>query len=165
MWNDRVNLLTMKRDKSENIKSSILFRRELEAEFVKQEALLNQMHEEMAKSQSISSNYGTTTPTNVDKEKEEQLWAQQRLVTALKRKVSMKKRISAEEFIERHFSFQIKQETRRLQQNRLSTFLENSASTSASASIPQQSKTRRNIIRSICFFSLFKRRRIRKKLF
>ncbi len=45
------------------------------------------MHEEMQQSQPVSSTYGTTTPTNVDKEKEEQLWAQQRLVTALKRKV------------------------------------------------------------------------------
>ncbi len=43
------------------------------------------MHEEMQQSQPVSSAYGTTTPTNVDKE--EQLWAQQRLVTALKRKV------------------------------------------------------------------------------
>lgn len=63
------------------------FSRELEAELVKQEALLNKMHEEMQQSQPVSSTYGTTTPTNVDKEKEEQLWAQQRLVTALKRKV------------------------------------------------------------------------------
>ncbi len=45
------------------------------------------MHEEMQQSQSVSSTYGTTTPTNVDKDKEERLWAQQRLVTALKRKV------------------------------------------------------------------------------
>ena len=66
---------------------TILFCRELEAELVKQEALLNKMHEEMQQSQPVSSTYGTTTPTNVDKEKEEQLWAQQRLVTALKRKV------------------------------------------------------------------------------
>lgn len=66
----------------------ILFNRELEAELLKQEALLNKMHEEMQQSQPVSSTYGTTTPTNVDKEKEEQLWAQQRLVTALKRKVS-----------------------------------------------------------------------------
>ena len=63
------------------------FCRELEAELVKHEALLNKMHEEMQQSQPVSSTYGTTTPTNVDKEKEEQLWAQQRLVTALKRKV------------------------------------------------------------------------------
>ena len=62
--------------------------RELEAELLKQEALLNKMHEEMQQCQPVSSTYGTTTPTNVDKEKEEQLWAQQRLVTALKRKVS-----------------------------------------------------------------------------
>ena len=41
----------------------------------------------MQQSQPVSSTYGTTTPTNVDKDKEEQLWAQQRLVTALKRKV------------------------------------------------------------------------------
>ena len=47
------------------------------------------MHEEMQKSQPVSSTYGTTTPTNVDKDKEEQLWAQQRLVTALKRKVQL----------------------------------------------------------------------------
>ncbi|CAF1070850.1 unnamed protein product [Rotaria sordida] len=90
---------------------------ELEAELVKQEALLNKMHEEMQKSQPTSSTYGTTTPTNIDKDKEEQLWTQQRLVTALKRK--------------------IKQETRRLQQNRLSSFLEHSASTTASASHPE----------------------------
>lgn len=45
------------------------------------------MHEEMQQSQPVQSTYGTTTPTNVDKDKEEQLWAQQRLVTALKRKV------------------------------------------------------------------------------
>ncbi|CAF0761880.1 unnamed protein product [Adineta ricciae] len=90
---------------------------ELEAELNKQEALLNKMHEEMQQSQPVSSTYGTTTPTNVDKDKEEQLWAQQRLVTALKRK--------------------IKQETRRLQQNRLSSFLEHSASTTASASVSQ----------------------------
>jgi Skp family chaperone for outer membrane proteins len=61
--------------------------RELEAELNKHEALLNKMHEEMQQSQPVSSTYGTTTPTNVDKDKEEQLWAQQRLVTALKRKV------------------------------------------------------------------------------
>ncbi|CAF3525528.1 unnamed protein product [Adineta steineri] len=90
---------------------------ELEAELNKQEALLNKMHEEMQQSQPVSSTYGTTTPTNVDKDKEEQLWAQQRLVTALKRK--------------------IKQETRRLQQNRLSSFLEHSGSTTASASFSQ----------------------------
>ena len=54
---------------------------------IKQEALLNKMHEEMQQLQPVSSTYGTTTPTNVDKDKEEQLWAQQRLVTALKRKV------------------------------------------------------------------------------
>ncbi|UJR26460.1 hypothetical protein I4U23_007790 [Adineta vaga] len=90
---------------------------ELEAELNKQEALLNKMHEEMQQSQPVSSTYGTTTPTNVDKDKEEQLWAQQRLVTALKRK--------------------IKQETRRLQQNRLSSFLEHSGSTTAGASVSQ----------------------------
>jgi len=78
---------------------------------------LNKMHEEMQQSQPVSSTYGTTTPTNVDKDKEEQLWAQQRLVTALKRK--------------------IKQETRRLQQNRLSSFIEHSGSTTASASLSQ----------------------------
>lgn len=63
------------------------FSRELEAELAKQEALLNKMHEDMQKSQPVSSTYGTTTPTNIDKDKEEQLWTQQRLVTALKRKV------------------------------------------------------------------------------
>lgn len=41
----------------------------------------------MQKSQPVTSTYGTTTPTNVDKDKEEKLWEQQRLVTALKRKV------------------------------------------------------------------------------
>ena len=61
--------------------------RELQDELAKQETLLNQMHEEMQKSQPVSSAYGTTTPTNVDKDKEEELWTQQRLVTALKRKV------------------------------------------------------------------------------
>ncbi|CAF1088924.1 unnamed protein product [Rotaria magnacalcarata] len=90
---------------------------ELEAELAKQETLLNKMHEDMQKSQPVSSTYGTTTPTNVDKDKEEQLWTQQRLVTALKRK--------------------IKQETRRLQQNRLSSFLEHSAATAASVSLPE----------------------------
>ncbi|CAF3343979.1 unnamed protein product [Rotaria sp. Silwood1] len=94
---------------------------ELEAELVKQEALLNKMHEEMQKSQPSSSTYGTTTPTNIDKDKEEQLWTQQRLVTALKRK--------------------IKQETRRLQQNRLSSFLEHSASTAASVSVPESTSS------------------------
>ncbi|CAF0746037.1 unnamed protein product [Didymodactylos carnosus] len=68
---------------------------ELENELTKQENILNKMHEDMQK-QTTSSTFGTTTPTNVDKEKEEQLWAQQRMVTAIKRK--------------------IKQETRRLQQ-------------------------------------------------
>jgi hypothetical protein len=106
---------------------------ELEAELVKQEALLNKMHEEMQQSQPVSSTYGTTTPTNVDKEKEEQLWAQQRLVTALKRK--------------------IKQETRRLQQNRLSSFLEHSGSTTASASLSQTSKDLFEILKFIlCLF-------------
>ena len=95
--------------------NSFVLSRELEAELNKQESLLNKMHEEMQQSQPVSSTYGTTTPTNVDKEKEEQLWAQQRLVTALKRK--------------------IKQETRRLQQTRLSSFLEQSESTTADASI------------------------------
>lgn len=65
---------------------SFLFR-ELEAELTKHEALLNKMHEDMQKSQPVTSTYGTTTPTNVDKDKEEKLWEQQRLVTALKRKV------------------------------------------------------------------------------
>jgi len=88
---------------------------ELEAELTKHEALLNKMHEDMQKSQPVTSTYGTTTPTNVDKDKEEKLWEQQRLVTALKRK--------------------IKQETRRLQQNRLSSFLEHSGSTTASVSL------------------------------
>jgi hypothetical protein len=66
---------------------SFLSCRELEAELIRHEALLNKMHEDMQQSQPVSSTYGTTTPTNVDKDKEEQLWAQQRLVTALKRKV------------------------------------------------------------------------------
>ncbi len=51
------------------------------------EALLNKMHEEMQKSQPVSSTYGTTTPTNVDKDKEGQLWDLQRKVTTLKRQV------------------------------------------------------------------------------
>ncbi|CAF1299088.1 unnamed protein product [Adineta steineri] len=96
---------------------------ELEAELNKQEALLNKMHEEMQQSQPVSSTYGTTTPTNVDKDKEEQLWAQQRLVTALKRK--------------------IKQETRRLQQNRLSSFLEHSGSTTAVSLNKKENNTKR----------------------
>ncbi len=45
------------------------------------------MHEEMQKSQPVSSTYGTTTPTNVDKDKEGQLWDLQRKVTTLKRQV------------------------------------------------------------------------------
>lgn len=74
-------------NKSTHASFSFSFR-ELEAELNKQENLLNKMHEEMQQSQPVQSTYGTTTPTNVDKEKEEQLWAQQRLVTALKRKVN-----------------------------------------------------------------------------
>ena len=53
------------------------------------------MHEEMQQLQPVSSTYGTTTPTNVDKDKEEQLWTQQRLVTALKRKVQTRRRADA----------------------------------------------------------------------
>jgi hypothetical protein len=90
---------------------------ELEAQLNEKEALLNKMHEEMQKSQPVSSTYGTTTPTNVDKDKEGQLWDLQRKVTTLKR--------------------QIKQETRRLQQNRLSSFLEHSGSTTASVPLSQ----------------------------
>jgi hypothetical protein len=73
---------------SVSVSFSSILSRELEAELLKNESLLNTMHEEMQKSQQpIASTYGTTTPTNIDKDKEEQLWAQQRLVTALKRKV------------------------------------------------------------------------------
>jgi hypothetical protein len=71
----------------ENFNSFHFLFRELEADLIKNEALLNKMHEDMQQSQPVSSTYGTTTPTNVDKDKEEQLWAQQRLVTGLKRKV------------------------------------------------------------------------------